>query len=343
MRLPLGVLIPTLNSRQYLVRSLPELRALLGLAEEAVVVDSFSEDGTLEFLRAALKDTPCRFFSHPRGLYQSWNFGLRQIRARYACIATAGDTISPAGLGRLVEVAERFGADVGISPPEVVTPEGTPVAGKRWPVHRLIQERRLTAPQRLDAVHVFLLSLLDTPDGIMGSAASNLYRTVTLQRLPFPTEFSHLGDNAWAVRYAFETVVALFPECVSCFMIHPSDALLPEDRKSVLIQQFFELGESVVRCALAGRSPGVPPELLAAVRRLGPEIRALRESQARYSGCRRESTAWFVSPQAWRARASRNAHRLQVARTKHQIRAQFGLEPGGAVAPQPAPVAALTA
>jgi hypothetical protein len=326
MRLPLGVLIPTLNSRQHLGRALPELRALISLAQEAVVVDSFSEDGTVGFLKSALKETRCRFFSQPRGLYQSWNFGLRQISAPFTYIATAGDTVTPAGLRQLIEVAERLAADVVISPPEFATPEGVPVTGKKWPVHHLIADQGLTAPRRVDPVQVFLLSIMDTPEGILGSAASNLYRTATMQKRPFPVDYGHLGDTAWAIQHAFNASLAIFPECISRFVIHQSGALLPEDKKSVLIQQFFDLGERVVRTAIAARTVTNGPELLAAVRRLGPEIRALRECQAKYTHCRKTSSAWFMSPEAWRARSQRNAQRELVAQTKERIRAFFGLE-----------------
>jgi len=35
------------------------------------------------------------------------------------------------------------------------------------------------------------------PHGLLGSSASNHYRTAFLQKHPFPTDFGHCGDTAW--------------------------------------------------------------------------------------------------------------------------------------------------
>ncbi len=326
MRLPLGVVIPTLNSRQFLSRSLPELHTLLALAEEVVVVDGFSEDGTLDLLRSALKQTRCRFFSRPRGLYQAWNFGVSQLRTRYATITTAGETLTGAGASRLIAVAEQFKADVVISPPEFVTPAGAPVPAKRWPVHQFISAHGLREPGEILPVHVFLLALLDVPDGIMGSSASNLYRTATLQRLPFRTDYDHLGDTAWGVENAFRARFAVVPACFSRFVIHDSGARLTEEKKSVLIQRFFELGERALREAMSAKPPlAEGADLLGSIGRLGPEIRALRENQAEYSRLHRQFPPWICNLQAWRARTRRNTCRSAVNRTKAELRRRFRL------------------
>jgi glycosyltransferase involved in cell wall biosynthesis len=58
---------------------MPALRSWLDLAQEVVVVDSESSDGTVEFLQSELRHPNLRFLSHPPGLYQSWNFGIRNL------------------------------------------------------------------------------------------------------------------------------------------------------------------------------------------------------------------------------------------------------------------------
>jgi hypothetical protein len=65
--LPLGVVIPTKNSMPYLPRHVEGLRPWLDLAAEVVVVDSYSTDGTVDFLRANLGHPELRFTSHPPG------------------------------------------------------------------------------------------------------------------------------------------------------------------------------------------------------------------------------------------------------------------------------------
>src|SRR5579883_3310731 len=87
--LPVGVVIPTRNCVALLERHLDCLRELMPRVEQVVVVDSASTDGTPELLHKQLRHPRIEFLQHPPGLYESWNFGVRQVRARYTYIATA--------------------------------------------------------------------------------------------------------------------------------------------------------------------------------------------------------------------------------------------------------------
>src|SRR4051812_15134731 len=106
--LPLGVVIPTKNSRPYLPAHLDGLRSWLDQAEEVVVVDSFSTDGTVEYLRENLAHPHVTYLTHPPGLYASWNHGISRIRSRYVFIATSGDWITLPGLEQLLRAAETL-------------------------------------------------------------------------------------------------------------------------------------------------------------------------------------------------------------------------------------------
>src|ERR1700761_342377 len=105
--LPVGVLIPTRNCMALLPEHVESMRGWLDLAEEIVVVDSDSRDGTKAFLKDKLSGRNVRFFEHPPGLYESWNFGLERMTARYVYISTVGDSITRAGLEHLAETAEE--------------------------------------------------------------------------------------------------------------------------------------------------------------------------------------------------------------------------------------------
>jgi glycosyltransferase involved in cell wall biosynthesis len=142
--LPVSVLVPTRNAMTFLPRHRESMEKWLDLVQEVIVVDSDSRDGTVELLREKLARRNARFFSHPPGLYQSWNHGIRQSAARYTYVSTVGDEISREGLVHLVEVAERFSCDVVISPPDFVDELGKPVSGGvNWPVHHMISFLRL--------------------------------------------------------------------------------------------------------------------------------------------------------------------------------------------------------
>ena len=113
-RLPIGVVMPTLNCRARLEQHLAAMQGWAEQVEEIVVVDSFSEDGSLEWLKERLRLPHVRFLNHPRGLYPSWNFGLAQLHSAHAYISTVGDAITPEGLRHLFRVMrETRAAEIG--------------------------------------------------------------------------------------------------------------------------------------------------------------------------------------------------------------------------------------
>ncbi|HEX7652720.1 MAG TPA: glycosyltransferase [Verrucomicrobiae bacterium] len=61
----LGVVVPTKNSLKYLPDHLAGLRAWVDLAQEVVFVDSYSTDGTLEYIQQNFTHPGKRLVSHP--------------------------------------------------------------------------------------------------------------------------------------------------------------------------------------------------------------------------------------------------------------------------------------
>src|SRR2546429_8749561 len=102
----LGVVVPTKNSRRYLPGHLQAMREWQDLAQQIVVVDSYSTDGTFDFVKANLSHPQVSYLSHPPGLYPSWNHAIAHLTTQYTYIATVGDTIMRAGLECLLAVAE---------------------------------------------------------------------------------------------------------------------------------------------------------------------------------------------------------------------------------------------
>lgn len=325
--LPIGALIPTLNARETLAGHLAGAEAWLPLVREVVVVDSYSEDGTLDYLKERLRHPNVRFLSHPRGLYQSWNFGLRQLTAPYAYIATIGDHITPEGLQHLVAVAEELEAEVVLSRPELFDLEGRRIAEPcNWPIHRLLEDCPLEKPRRLEPWQVYLLASLDIPRGILGSSASNLYRTGALLRSGgFPTGYGHAGDTAWAIANAFSATVAVTPRLFSRFVVHPNATTgMDHARFRELLARLFDLVEETGARARAGMAADDPAgEWLDFVISLPRQVRRLRESQETYNAVRRSlrPRPWILSPAAWDARAGRNRERRRLAGLAAQLAA----------------------
>jgi glycosyltransferase involved in cell wall biosynthesis len=238
---PISVLIPTLNCARLLPAHIESMRGWLDFVSEIVVVDSHSEDGSLEIIQERIRHPRLRIFQHPRGLYQSWNFGISQITSKYTYISTVGDLITRDGIKHLVETAERLKSDVIVSVPRFVGTEGEDLSSIRWPIHNIVANMQMSTPCVLPSLRVFVLAvdyaLKHGLQGIMGSSASNLYRTEMLQRFPFPTEYGSPGDVVWGVRHARDMVFAVTPACFSEFLFHEKEYTLNTRQQNALIME----------------------------------------------------------------------------------------------------------
>ena len=130
-------------------------------AQEVVVVDSFSKDGTLELAKSGLRHPNLRILQHPPGLYQSWNHGIQHIKAEYCYISTVGDSITLAGLRHLAQVIETHRCDVVVSKPDFIDVQGQPIRPSRWPVDDLVHSLRLAQPAVLKGAGLFLFTLVN--------------------------------------------------------------------------------------------------------------------------------------------------------------------------------------
>lgn len=310
--LPIGVLLPTFNSMPLLPAHMDSVAAWLDHVEEVVVVDSHSTDGTLEWLQRCLRHPRLRFFSHPRGLYQSWNYGIQQLRSTYTYISTIGDSISPDGLAHLCDVAERHACDVVVSPPRFIFDDGPPEFTWLWPIHRIIQMLGLTEPRVFQGMPVFLLAMKYQPGALLSSSASDLYRTAVLQQRPFPTEYGGTGDCAWVILNSFDIRLGFTPKEFSTFRIHTKPYSPSDYAVDNLRDKFFVLATGLLRQRIAQNE-----HLREQCERLHLEkalesLQRYRASRQQLDEHRQRSLPWFCNPAAWRARHLRKQSRAQL-------------------------------
>lgn len=239
----IGVLVPTLNCVRLLPAHIESMKGWLDFVSEIIVVDSHSEDGTLELIQKRLEHPGLQILQHPRGLYQSWNFGIGHIKSKYTYVSTVGDTISRAGLEHLLAVAENFGCDGVISRPQSVANDDTHIHdADSWPIQDVITSLNIKQPMQVEAIKLFFFALLHVPNGILGSSAGNLYRTEVLQRFPFSTDFGITGDGAWALANLFDCRFAVTPEIFSTFRHHPKAYSKKAYAVEDISGKLFELG-----------------------------------------------------------------------------------------------------
>jgi glycosyltransferase involved in cell wall biosynthesis len=210
---PISAILPIYNCRERLQRHLRSVVTWAPSVHEIIVVDSGSTDGTLELVQEVLTPAGARFIHNPPGLYQSWNAGIAAATSPWCYISTVEDPITPEGLTHLLEVATQLDADVTISPPEMRNHNGSKPVDEKMPSNRLAEAfisaglaaRLLSRAETVANLCSFL------PHGLLGSSASNLYRTTFLQQHPFPTDFCHCGDTAWGAIVAPFAQVAFTP------------------------------------------------------------------------------------------------------------------------------------
>lgn len=309
----IGVVVPTRNCRPYLQRHVAGLSQWIDLAEEVVVVDSHSTDGTVEFLRDQLRHPNLRFLTHPPGLYASWNFGISQIRSKYTTIATCGDTLTRAGIESLASGIGHLDCDVLISKPAFEDPEGRPVPAPRWPVDEVVSMLRLEAPRRLDRWQALAFMANDLTSAFTGSCASCLFRTDTLQQRPFPTDVGASGDGVWALRNALQISWGVTPGVFSTFLKHPVDSTSSDRQppKEWQLRPDRFLAESVSEAVLSGRV--LERELEArGWREMEKALARYCVAKAEFDRARKGRVPWWVRPSAWGSRFQRTSAQARV-------------------------------
>jgi glycosyltransferase involved in cell wall biosynthesis len=221
----LSVVIPTYNCRPLLERHVAEMAAWLNLADEVIVVDSRSRDGTREYLAERLRHPALRFIDRDRGLYQSWNEGIAATKGDWVYVSTAGDTIEREHLLKLMKAGTEAKADVVISPCRFVDEAGQPLPGTTVGNPAIL---------RGFGGRTFVVNPPDVRDyvalgagiqGLLGSCASDIFRGDFLRARPFPSNYGTHGDIAWTLRHAHEMRLCVVPEIGSTFCRHEKERL----------------------------------------------------------------------------------------------------------------------
>ncbi|MGB5717090.1 MAG: glycosyltransferase family A protein [Gammaproteobacteria bacterium] len=315
--LPLGVLIPTRNSMQWLERHLEALIPWLHRVQEVVIVDSHSSDGTVEYLHQHLTGKNIKHFSHPPGLYESWNFGLCQIRSEWAYIATVGDSMPEATIEELVAVGLANNSDLVISPPALLSESGK-LLDKQWPIHKYIKWKGVDQAGLMSDFEVFLWNTLSVPGSLIGSSASNIYRTEYIQAHPFPEGFRHACDTAWAVRNSFDARWALAPGLHSSFLVHPSTNRSPEPVRRQSHERLHELAQDIFG-SVSIRSYPEKSLYTSLLNDYWDAALCALKANRNYLEIRNCRYPWFLRSAAWRERS----RRIGQARHADRIRAHI--------------------
>jgi len=221
--------MPVYNCLELIKSGLPHVRRWQDLADEIIVVDSFSSDGSFEYIVENLQHPGLRVIRRPRGLYESWNEGIATTSGKYVYISTAGDTITRDQLLHLIEILESHAADAIVSQPVFISDSQEHRWIEGWRTARLLAAMPPDSVRMLSKEESCGYSFLDCPGSLLGSLASDLFRGDFLRARPFPTEYGRFGDTAWIIRHATQCRLAITTRIGSSFFHHFSEKpLTPE-------------------------------------------------------------------------------------------------------------------
>lgn len=314
----IAVVIPTLNCASLVPAHLESVAAWSSLAAEIIIVDSKSRDGTVELLRAGLRHPNVRFFEHPPGLYQSWNFGIQQARSEFVYISTVGDAITREGLAHLAEAMANLQADVVISKPRFINEAGNALPDERWPIDDILDRLPLANPTLLTTTQQFIFALTNYWGAILGSSASNLYRAACLQARPFPTGYGTAGDAGWGLQHIFDVRIGVTRGRFSTFRYHEKAYGKDQYYVEALLLKLFRLA---VKTAHERQSEPRVAAILKEVDwdRLAPTMERAISENLRLEGYRKGRVPWFLKPAAWQARITRNRFEAAMRSMKEHL------------------------
>lgn len=303
----LAVLVPTFNACALVEDHLRSMDSWIDLADEIVVVDSYSNDGTFERLQRAFAARPVRFFQHPRGLYESWNYGIQQASGEWLYISTVGDPITRDLLLHLRETALASAADVVIGSPEFIDEANNPLPRMYWAVTEIAQSFAQDCPCVLSPEAAVFLGVRHLYNSaLLGSSSSNLYRTAHMKVHPFPTGYGMSGDAAWSMLHAFRTRFACTSMRGSNFRVHAKNHGSGWTDEAKIHNAVLDV--ALQTCATAG-------EKLAALR--VPELARLMSESARCNRTLKQLRMsfpgpWYLYPKIWLARRERHRVAAQL-------------------------------
>ena len=251
----ISVCLPTLNAREYLEQRVESILSQTVTDWELIVCDSFSNDGTWEYLQQFRDDPRVRLHQVPKeGLYAGWNECLKRAEGEYVYIATADDTMMPTCLEDLMSPLMAY-PEVGfaIGGVEQIDEKGRVMESSRKEIQSFIQPYLQTPWVRFSREAMFLM-LAGFAWGL-GSVTGFLFRRAILQKSGlFPTDLSYLGDAEWTLRAVLASDVVWVRKKLATWRYHPRQASRTTDR----LHEAWLFREALRR-VVDDPSSGIPP------------------------------------------------------------------------------------
>ena len=216
--------MPLLNARRFLDERMASILGQTCGDWELIVCDSYSDDGSWEYLQTFKSDARVRLYQVPKaGIYAGWNECLRRVRGRYATIATSDDTASDRFLERMVAVLERHpDVDIAACQFDLIDAEGRVILPRpEFPSD--FYGEWLQRPHRRDRYLEFLVHLIR--GGCWTSITSVMFRASLFAKTGlFEEQGTPVVDQFWAARTALHSDTIWVPDHLATWRRHEQQA-----------------------------------------------------------------------------------------------------------------------
>ena len=230
-----SILLPSKNPGRFLQERLRSIFAQSMTDWELIIVDSNSNDGSLEvFNDLVKKDSRVSLFIRPPGLYQAWNFAIEKARGKYVYFATADDTMSNTALEKMSNALEEHPeCDLCDSLLRLIDGNGNEI--HEFDDMYVAHYWHLSYPR--NQIHV-----REKPaDFFAHLGGKTVYTSITQLMIKrtlfdktgyFPVDFGPSADYMWGMRASLYANVIFLPEYLSAWRIHDAQATHGTDDKT---------------------------------------------------------------------------------------------------------------
>ncbi len=320
--LDIGVVLPTRNSMPHICTHIEALNQWIGRVKEVVVVDSQSDDGTVDYIREHLRYSNVVIIDHPPGLYQSWNAAICMVKSKYTYVATVNDYMPIETLEELYHQAEQNTADIVISPPRIVS-GGALREGYQWPVHSFMEVSGMQHSYLLKPLELLVWNVVNLPGTMLGSSASNLYRTSFLHQNPFSHNFGHAGDSALALGATLNARWLFVPHVTSDFWYHGMGGNTSGGTGRGVRSDLYALASQQIE-AISGSLSGQELKVIKALSELTRLWSQKENAVAGYLSYRKGRVPWVFLPAAWKLRGIKNQGNRKISKQVDVVLQQLG-------------------
>lgn len=223
-----SICVPSLNTRPFLPERFETLFQQSFHDWELLAYDSYSEDGSWEYLcELAAREPRLQVWQGPReGIYAAWNECVRRARGEYVYIATSDDTMAPDCLGKLVAALETHpDCDLAHCPLQILGESGPDL--RDWWAQSSVFAR--SSGDLLGRKHVRRAPF----DGLLHLSGESVYISVTqllirrslLDRVgSFESRWGSVGDFNWNMRASLVANTIHVPDTWGGWRVHPGQA-----------------------------------------------------------------------------------------------------------------------